>query len=78
MDLQFTIVNKHNNVIAKLRQLAAPEHMSKDILDSIFGYQLGAIFFKGLLDDDDILDFKTKLEELRTKWNATCPDFHQL
>lgn len=77
MDLQFTIVNKRNNIIAKLRQLAAPEHMSKDILDSVFGYQLGDLFFKGLLDADDVLDFKTKLEELRTKWNATCPDFHQ-
>ena len=77
MDLQFTIVNKRNNIIAKLRQLAAPEHMSEDILDSICGYQLGNPFFKGLLDADDVLDFKTKLEELRTKWNATCPDFHQ-
>ena len=70
------VVHKRDNIRAKLRQLAVPEHLSKDILDSIFGYQLGDTFFKGLLDADDTLDFMAKLEELKPKWNAVCPDFH--
>ena len=70
------VVHKSDNIRAKLRQLAVPEHLSKDILDSIFGYQLGDTFFKGLLDADDILDFMAKLEELKPKWDAVCPDFH--
>ena len=70
------VVHKRDNIRAKLRQLAVPEHLSKDILDSIFGYQLGDTFFKGLLDADDTLDFMAKLEELKPKWNAVCSDFH--
>ena len=70
------VVHKRDNVRAKLRQLAVPEHLSKDILDSIFGYQLGDTLFKGLLDADDTLDFMAKLEELKPKWDAVCPDFH--
>ncbi len=46
-------------------------------MDSIFGYQLGETFFKGLVDADDAQDFKAKLEELKPKWHATCPAFHQ-
>ena len=65
--MQFTVINKRNNVLAKLRQLGAPKHTSKDILDSIFGYQLGDMFFKGLLDTDDAVDFKTKTEDKVTK-----------
>ena len=47
------VVHKRDNIRAKLRQLAVSERLSKDILDSIFGYQLGDTFFKGLLDADD-------------------------
>ena len=43
------VVHKRDNIQAKLRQLAVPERLSIDILDSIFGYQLGDTFFKGLL-----------------------------
>ena len=70
------VVHKRDNVRAKLRQLAVPEYLSKDILDSIFGYQLGDTFFKGLVDADDVQDFNAKLEELKPKWHAICPDFH--
>ena len=46
------VVHKRVNIRAKLRQLAVPERLSIDILDSIFD-QLGDTFFKGLLDADD-------------------------
>lgn len=70
-------IHKRDNIKMKLRELSVSEHHSKDILDSIFGYQLGATLFTGLIDAEDVSDFKSKLEELKPTWNKICPDFYE-
>ena len=43
------VVHKHDNIRAKLRQLAVPEHLSKDILDSFLVTSWGIPSSKGCL-----------------------------
>ena len=44
-------------------------HVSKLILDDIFGRQVGDVFEEGLVDLLDTVDFKRKFKSLFAKWS---------
>lgn len=60
----------------KLRSYGIQEQASKEIMRSIFGYQVETTRYTGLIDADDAEDFSVKLEELKQKWDSICPDFY--
>jgi hypothetical protein len=68
-------LHKRDNLRMKLRELSVPENSSKDILNSIFGYQLDQTFNPGLIDAEDTPDFISKLESLNSKWDKTFYDW---
>ena len=70
-------VHKRDNIKMKLRQLGVPEPISKQILDSIFGYQIGGTFNTGLIDAEDAHDFNDKMTKLKEVWEHSCPEFYQ-
>lgn len=70
-------VHKRDNIKMKLRQFPLSDHISKQILNSIFGYQVGDTFYTGLVDSEDLQDFNEKLEKLKQEWNSICPEFYE-
>ena len=66
-------LHKRDNIRMKLRDLCVSESSVKEIMNSIFGYQLNQTFYTGLIDADDMPDFMSKLEGLKQKWDAICP-----
>lgn len=70
-------VHKRDNIKMKLRQLGVSEPSSKQVLDSIFGYQVGSTFYTGLIDAEDAHDFDDKMAKLKQVWEDLCPEFYQ-
>ena len=69
--------HKCNNIKMKLRKLSVPEKESKEIMNSIFGYQVDSTLCLGLIDSNDANDFQVKLEGLKEKWDRLCPSFYE-
>ena len=69
--------HKRDNIKMKLRKLSVPEKESKEIMNSIFGYQVDSTLCLGLIDSNDANDFQVKLEELKEKWDRLCPSFYK-
>lgn len=49
--------HKRDNIKMKLRELGVPEKESKEIMNSIFGYQVESMLHLGLIDSNDANDF---------------------
>ena len=62
------LVHKHGNIKMKLREFGISDKQSKEILNTIFGYQEGNTFYTGLVDATDVHDFKVKLQALKTNF----------
>lgn len=69
-------LHKRDNIKTKLQSLGVSEQSSKEIMKSIFGYQVEETLYTGLIDSEDVADFSTKLEELKIKWDSICPEFY--
>ena len=70
-------VYKRDNIKMKLRELGIPDQQSKEILNTIFGYQESNKFFTELVDATDVHDFKEKLQTLKAAWDEFCPGFYK-
>ena len=54
-----------------------PERESKEIMNSIFGYQIEDTLYLGLIDSSDANDFQVKLEKLKSNWDKLCSGFYE-
>ena len=71
-------LHKRDNIKMKLRALGVSEQLSREILDSIFGYQIDETYFTGLMDgEEEVEDFQKKLLGLKPQWDKAYPNFHQ-
>ena len=70
-------VHKRDNITSKLREFKVTEEVSKEILNSVFGYQVENTHHAGLIDSADSTDFQIKMEQLKIKWEALCPGFYE-
>ena len=59
--------HKRDNIKMKLRELNVSERESKEIMNTIFGYQVDGALYLGLVDSNDTNDFQVKLEGLKNK-----------
>ena len=69
--------HKRENIKMKLRELCISETESKQIMDSIFGFQLENTLHLGLIDSTDANDFQAKLERLNDNWDEVSPGFYE-
>ena len=63
--------HKRDNIKMKLRDMFVPERESKEIMNSIFGYQIEDTLYLGLTDSSDANDFQVKLEILKSYLGQT-------
>ena len=70
-------IHKHDNITSKQREFRVSEQVAKDILNSIFAYQVEDTLHIGLIDSDDANDFQIKMEQLKVKWDALCPGIYE-
>ena len=69
--------HKRDNIKMKLRDMCVPERESKEIMNSIFGYQIEDTLYLGLIDSSDANDFQVKLENLKSNWDKLCSGFYE-
>ena len=69
--------HKRDNIKMKLRDMCVPERESKEIMNSIFGYQIEDTLYLGLIDSSDANDFQVKLEKLKSNWDKLCSGFYE-
>ena len=67
--------HKRENIKMKLRKLSVPEKESKEIMNSILGYQVDSTLCLGLINSNDANHFQ--LEGLKEKWDRLCPSFYE-
>ena len=53
------------------------EEVTKEILNSVFGFQVENTLHTGLIDSEDANDFQIKMEQLKIQWDALCPGFYE-
>ena len=58
------------------RSAAEKNHASTKILKDIYGYKEGNYHKYGLTESVDCEDFSIKIESLKCRWQALCPEFH--
>lgn len=63
-------IHVRRNIMEMLHSL--PEHTQKEILDDIFGKQVGTTFLEGLVDSSEV-SFDEKLDFLLGKWKDAGP-----
>ena len=61
----------------KLREFSVPEKESKEIMNSIFGYQIESTLCLGLIDSTDGNDFQVKLEGFKRNWDGLYTGFYE-
>ena len=69
--------HKRDNIKMKLRDMCVPERESKEIMNSIFGYQIEDTLYLGLIDSSDANDFQVKLEKLKSNRDKLCSGFYE-
>ena len=58
-----------NNIVNHLKTVGVDELSRKCIIADIFGQQQGTRFEEGLVDSEDVDEFKARLQELKDVWN---------
>ena len=69
-------IHMKDNIRRKLTHFLLPERIREEITRDIFGYQMGAIYVKGILDAESTTDFDLRLSSLREKWNGLEQSIH--
>ena len=62
---------------SKLREFKVCEEASKNVLNSIFGYQADDTLHIGLIDSNDAKNFHINMEQLKMTWDTLCPGFYE-
>ena len=65
-----------DNIRQKLPDFLLPERIREITRDILFGYQMGTMYVKGILDAESSTDFDLRLSFLREKWNALEQSIH--
>ena len=71
-----SFINMKDNTHRKLTDFLLPERIREEITKDIFGYQMGTIYVKGILDAESTTDFDLRLAALREKWDGLEQSVH--
>lgn len=71
-------IHMKDNIKRKLTDFLLPGRIRQEITKDIFGYQMGTIYVKGILDAESPTDFDLCLSTLREKWDGLEQSIHPL
>ena len=69
-------IHMKDNIRRKLTDFLLPERTREEITKDIFGYQMGSVYVKGILDAESAIDFDLRLSSHREKWDSLEQSIH--
>ena len=69
-------IHMKDNIKRKLTDFLLPERIREEITKDIFGYQMGSMNVKGILDAESAIDFDLRLSSHREKWDSLEKSIH--